>query len=73
MQAQAIVQMFFVLRNYFSLFQDAAPLRMKGGHIVNCPAAFEKLINVMKSLLNEKNRNRVSTTFQIEVSIDTYL
>ncbi|CAH2238104.1 jg18487 [Pararge aegeria aegeria] len=39
--------------------QDAAPLRLKGAHYINCPAALEKIINLMKSMLNEKNRNRL--------------
>ncbi|XP_023953080.1 alpha-tocopherol transfer protein-like [Bicyclus anynana] len=39
--------------------QDAVPLRMKGAHYINCPAAFEKIINLMKTMLNEKNKSRL--------------
>ncbi|XP_034828446.1 alpha-tocopherol transfer protein-like [Maniola hyperantus] len=39
--------------------EDAAPLRMKEAHFVNSPVAFVKIINLLKSMLNEKNRNRI--------------
>nr|XP_049708172.1 alpha-tocopherol transfer protein-like [Helicoverpa armigera] len=39
--------------------QDASPMRMKGTHYVNTPPGFETIFNAMKSLLNEKNRNRL--------------
>ncbi|XP_046961266.1 clavesin-1-like [Vanessa cardui] len=39
--------------------QEAAPIRMKGTHFVNAPAAFERVLNTMKNFLNEKNRNRI--------------
>ncbi|XP_064076633.1 uncharacterized protein LOC135194772 [Vanessa tameamea] len=38
--------------------QEAAPIRMKGTHFINAPAAFEMILNTMKNFLNEKNRNR---------------
>lgn len=39
--------------------QDATPVRMKGHHYLNTPATFETLFNFMKTLLNEKNKNRM--------------
>ncbi|KOB65224.1 putative intracellular [Operophtera brumata] len=39
--------------------QDATPLRMKGLHYINAPPGVETIFNAMKSLLNEKNRNRL--------------
>ncbi|XP_063529629.1 uncharacterized protein LOC134740905 [Cydia strobilella] len=38
--------------------QDAAPIRMKGSHYLNLPPGFETILNIGKSFLNEKNRNR---------------
>ncbi|XP_038208489.1 clavesin-2-like [Zerene cesonia] len=39
--------------------QDAAPMRMKGAHYINLPPGFDVVFNAMRSLLNEKNRNRL--------------
>ncbi|XP_068620796.1 uncharacterized protein [Battus philenor] len=39
--------------------QDAMPLRMKGTHYLNTPTGFETVFNAVKSLLNEKNQNRL--------------
>ncbi|GBP41118.1 Alpha-tocopherol transfer protein-like [Eumeta japonica] len=39
--------------------QDALPVRMKGFHFINTPPGFETLFNFMKSLLSEKNKNRL--------------
>ncbi|CAH0700725.1 unnamed protein product [Spodoptera exigua] len=41
------------------LGQDASPMRMKGTHYLNTPPGFETVFNVMKGLLNEKNKNRL--------------
>ncbi|CAH2066482.1 unnamed protein product, partial [Iphiclides podalirius] len=39
--------------------QDAKPIRMKGTHYLNTPKGFETVFNAIKSLLNEKNQNRL--------------
>ncbi|RVE51216.1 hypothetical protein evm_004181 [Chilo suppressalis] len=39
--------------------QDALPIRMKGTHYLNTPTGFETVFNATKTLLNEKNRNRI--------------
>ncbi|XP_026331064.1 alpha-tocopherol transfer protein-like [Hyposmocoma kahamanoa] len=39
--------------------QDAAPMRMKAVHYFHMPSSVETIFNLMKSLLNEKNRNRL--------------
>ncbi|CAH0749101.1 unnamed protein product [Diatraea saccharalis] len=39
--------------------QDATPIRMKGTHYLNTPPGFETVFNAVKSLLNEKNKNRL--------------
>lgn len=41
------------------LSQDASPFRLKGFHYVNTPTGFETVLNIFKSFMNEKNRNRV--------------
>ncbi|CAB3231191.1 unnamed protein product [Arctia plantaginis] len=48
-----------VIKKLVAAGQDAAPLRIKGTHYLNTPAGFEKVYNLMKSFLNEKNRNRL--------------
>lgn len=51
------------LLSYYTLLsiflQDASPMRMKGTHYINTPTGFESVFNVIKNLLNEKNRQRV--------------
>ncbi|CAH2104807.1 unnamed protein product [Euphydryas editha] len=39
--------------------QETAPIRMKGIHFVNIPGAFGKVLNTMKTFLNEKNKSRL--------------
>ncbi|XP_013133477.1 PREDICTED: uncharacterized protein LOC106099464 [Papilio polytes] len=46
--------------------QEAAPIRMKGGHYVNTPSFFETIYNFMKSFLNEKNKKRLYVHTDLE-------
>ena len=41
-----------------TVFQDAYPSRPKAMHLLNMPAFFETVLNMFKSFLNEKMRNR---------------
>lgn len=49
-----------MMKKMATMSQDASPLRQKGQHFLNAPAAFETIFNLFKGLLNEKNKNRVS-------------
>ncbi|CAH2104808.1 unnamed protein product [Euphydryas editha] len=48
-----------IMKKMAVLSQDASPMRMKGTHYINTPAGFESVFNVIKNLLNEKNRQRL--------------
>ncbi|XP_061707839.1 uncharacterized protein LOC133518224 [Cydia pomonella] len=39
--------------------QDAVPARIKGGHYLNTPSFFESVLNIMKSFMNEKLKQRI--------------
>ncbi|XP_045490790.1 alpha-tocopherol transfer protein-like [Colias croceus] len=47
------------MKKMIVLGQDATPMRMKGAHYINLPNGFDVVFNAMRSLLNEKNRNRL--------------
>lgn len=39
--------------------QDASPLRQKGFHYINTPVGFDRVFNIFKSFITEKNKQRV--------------
>lgn len=47
-------------KNAMMIFQEASPIRMKGVHYVNTPTGFQTVFNLFKSMMNEKNKQRVS-------------
>lgn len=47
-----------------TLFQHAYPNRPKGVHFFNLPSFFETLFGLIKPLLSEKMKNRVTRKFQ---------
>lgn len=47
------------LKNLIAIVEDAMPIRMKGIHFYRPPTGFETFVNLVKSLLNEKNKDRV--------------
>lgn len=55
-----------LMKKMATLSQDASPLRQKGQHFLNAPSAFEAIFNFFKGLLNEKNKNRVSSFIPFE-------
>lgn len=50
------------IKKMMTITQDAAPGRLKGLHWINCPRGFEQVFNLFTSMMNEKNRSRVSAT-----------
>jgi hypothetical protein len=51
------------IKKMMVITQDAAPGRLKGLHWINCPRGFEQVFNLFTSVMSEKNRSRVSSTF----------
>ncbi|XP_037032032.1 alpha-tocopherol transfer protein-like [Bradysia coprophila] len=47
------------LKKAIMIWQESSPIRQKGVHYINAPKIFEKLFALVKSLLNEKMRNRI--------------
>ncbi|KAI5641589.1 CRAL/TRIO domain-containing protein [Phthorimaea operculella] len=47
------------MKKMVTIGQDATPLRIKGVHFLNTRPGFETVFNALKSLLNEKNRQRL--------------
>lgn len=56
------------LKNLVSIIEDAMPIRMKGIHFYRPPTGFETFVNLVKSLLNEKNKDRVSSSISFQRS-----
>lgn len=48
------------LKKALLIWQDGSPLRQKGINYINAPQIFQQLFNLIKSLLNEKMKKRVS-------------
>ncbi len=48
------------LKKAIMIWQESSPVRQKGVHYINAPKIFEQLFALLKSLLNEKMRKRVS-------------
>jgi len=48
-----------VAKKAMMTFQDAMPLRMKGGHYINTPAIFDVIFPVMKAFMKSKFLSRV--------------
>lgn len=49
------------VKKFFSMIQDALPARFKGIHYYRAPTGFETFVNLVRSFLNEKNKERVSS------------
>ncbi|XP_026324471.1 alpha-tocopherol transfer protein-like [Hyposmocoma kahamanoa] len=48
-----------VIKKMVVTTQESLPFRVKGNHYLNTPAGFEIIFNAIKSLLSEKNQNRL--------------
>ncbi len=47
------------LKKAIMLWQESSPIRQKGVHYINAPKIFEQLFVLIKSMLNEKMKERV--------------
>ncbi|KAG4070474.1 hypothetical protein HA402_005706 [Bradysia odoriphaga] len=47
------------LKKAIMIWQESSPIRQKGVHYINAPKIFEQMFALVKSLLNEKMRNRL--------------
>lgn len=47
------------VKKIFTMIQDAMSARFKGIHYYRPPTGFETFVNIMKSVLSEKNKQRV--------------
>lgn len=47
------------VKKVFTMVQDGMSARFKGIHYYQPPTGFETFVNIMKSVLNEKNKQRV--------------
>lgn len=52
-----------LLKKAMRIFEQAYPIRIKTINLINTPPAFEFALNILKSVVSEKLRNRVSTFF----------
>lgn len=52
-------------KNAMMIFQESSPIRMKGVHYVNTPTGFQTVFNIFKSMMNEKNKQRVRKKLKI--------
>jgi len=50
-----------VVKKAIMILQESSPIRLKGMHYINAPKIFEQMFNLIKSLLNEKMKKRVSS------------
>ena len=48
------------LKKAIMIWQESSPIRQKGVHYINAPKIFEQLFALIKSMLSEKMRTRVS-------------
>lgn len=48
------------LKKSLMIFQESSPIRQKGIHYINAPKGFEPIFSLVKSLLSEKMKSRVS-------------
>lgn len=53
------------LKKAIMIWQESSPIRQKGVHYINAPKIFEQMFALVKSLLNEKMRKRVSFDSQL--------
>lgn len=49
------------VKKIFTMIQDGMSTRFKGIHYYRPPTGFETFVNIMKSVLSEKNKERVIT------------
>lgn len=49
-----------LLKKVVVFVQEGSPIRLKGIHYINMPSWYEKILNLFKSLMNEKTKSRVS-------------
>lgn len=49
--------------------EEAMPLRPKASHVINAPSIFESLFNMFKPMMSEKQLNRVSYFYVINIKI----
>ena len=49
-----------IVKKIVILGQDSSPFRQKGIHLINSPFGIEPVLNLFKSLLNEKHKSKVS-------------
>lgn len=47
------------IKKFFTMLQDALPGRFKGIHYYRPPTGFETFVNLVRTFLNEKNKERV--------------
>lgn len=58
-----------VVKKMSTFAEDAVPLRQRAIHIINMPAGFEKVFNMLKPLMPLKQQERVSPEKHIETLI----